>query len=97
MGSITIYNSELEKKWKYKDHNYTQDVCLVSFISSTLGVEITSLADDYLYFTDKDGTEVCTIMGNSIYINDEHPDEKIVYLLVGYCAYQNYKYTLEVS
>ena len=78
-----------------KRHNYIKDIWLVSFISSATGAEITTTSKDYVVFTDKDYKEVCTITKNNILINDNYNDSKITYLLVGYCAYQDYKYTLE--
>ena len=77
-----------------KRHNYTKDIWLVSFISSATGAEITTSSKDCVVFTDKDYKEVCTITKNNILINDNYDDTKITYLLVGYCAYQDYKYTL---
>lgn len=77
-----------------KRHNYTKDIWLVSFISSATGAEITTSSKDCVVFTDKDYKEVCTITKNNILINDNYDDNKITYLLVGYCAYQDYKYTL---
>ena len=87
-------NLELQKKWKYKNNNYTKDVWLVSFISSVTASQITSSSDNFLSFTDQNYKDVCSIEKNCIFINDNHPDEKITYLLVGYCAYQNYKFEL---
>ena len=81
--------------FKFKDHDYTKDIWLISFISSAIGAEITTSSKDYVVFTDKDYKEVCTITKNNILINDNYDDNKMVYLLVGYCAYQNYKHQLE--
>ena len=88
-----MYNSELAAKWKYKDHDYTKDVGLVSFISSKLGVEITSSSNGYISFC-KGNDQICFIEEDIITINDLYDDGNTVYLLVGYCAYQNYKYEL---